>query len=199
MAAQIEPGKLLAAPGFSAPDWEALSAQWSRQVATESRITRKLVAEYAASSISVGHDDFDHLDAESAYNPLDTFGWDNESPKRQVDVPAFKISLLPISNGDYLRFSKSKGEMKDDLLPGSWMKLSDDNYGVRILTEPGVVSLEEVAKDWPCMASGKQLQAYAESVGGRLPTEPELRRFTMDNPVDHIGANIGFANWHPVP
>jgi len=204
MAAQIQPGKLRAAPGFSVPDWPALSAQWARQVSSESRPTRKLIADFPASSISIGHDDFDHLDSESAYDPLDTFGWDNESPKREnVQVPAFSISLLPISNGDYLRFflRSIAGEDKkeEELMPGSWMKMEDGKFGVRVLTEPGVVPLEEVAKDWPCMASGKQLQAYAESVGGRLPTEPELRRFVIDHPVDHIGANIGFANWHPVP
>lgn len=198
MAAQIEPGKLQAAPGFSTPDWKALSAQWARQVASESRLTRKLVADYSASSFSVGHDDFDHLDASSAYSPVDTYGWDNESPKRSVSVPGFSISLLPISNADYLRFFRAQGE-KREFMPGSWMKLGDGRYGVRVLTEPGVVDLEAVASDWPCMAAGKQLEAYAKSVGGRLPTEPELRRFIIDNPVDHIGANIGFANWHPVP
>lgn len=200
MAAQIPPGKLLAAPSFTKPDWAALARQWDRQVSAESRLTRNLLSSYEASTISIGHDDFDHLDKSTPYDPAATFGWDNESPKREVQVPAFKISLLPISNSDYLRFYKSakSDDENKELLPGSWAQMEDGSFGIKVLAEPGLVPID-IAKDWPCMASGKQLESYAKSVGGRLPTEPELRRYMVDNPVDHVGANIGFANWHPVP
>ena len=199
MCAQIAPGKLQCPPGFATPDWVYLSAQWDAEVAAEQRDTRSQVIKFEASDIDVGHDDFEHLDAQTAYDAGHEFGWDNESPKRKVQVDSFHISLLPISNADYLRFFEESGR-PDKLLPGSWVRLSGDEngYGVKVLVSPNVVSLKH-AKHWPCMASGCQLQAYAQHVGGRLPSEGELRRYMLDNPVDQIGSNIGFANWHPVP
>ena len=198
MAAQVAPGKLNAAPCFNKPDWQNLSKAWQQQILAENRSTQNLIKSYDDCTISIGHDDFDHLDVETLYDPAHAFGWDNESPRRETRVQAFKISLLPISNGEYLNFFKAEGSPKV-LMPGSWVQLERSNLmGVRVLTAPGAVPMD-VAKDWPCMASGKQLEAYAKSVGGRLPTEPELRRYNEDNPVDHVGANIGFSNWHPVP
>lgn len=168
-------------------------------MAAEKRSSTNTTVTYPASTVEIGHDDFDHLDEQTPYDPAHTFGWDNESPKRTVDVPAFKVSLLPISNSDYLKFWESKSSVeKQAYLPGSWTVGSEGNVSIKVLTAPSLVPID-IAADWPLMASGKQLAAYAESVGGRLPTEPELRKFNVDNPVDHVGANIGFANWHPVP
>lgn len=199
MCAQIQPGKLRPAPGFTTPDWHALALQWRTQVAAEERTPENTIVTYPASTVEIGHDDFEHLDNQTPYDPAHTFGWDNESPKRIVKVPSFKISLLPISNGDYLRFwEKQPASEKEELLPGSWTIGSDGKVSIKVLTAPSLVPVD-IARDWPLMASGKQLAAYAESVGGRLPTEPELRKFIIENPVDHVGANIGFANWHPVP
>ncbi|KAL7009977.1 hypothetical protein EMMF5_000886 [Cystobasidiomycetes sp. EMM_F5] len=193
----IAPGKLKAAPSFSICDFKQLTEMWNLEVALEQRDTRALVTSFGQSTIEIGHDDFDHLDSQTKYDPSHTFGWDNESPKRSVVVAAFNISLLPISNEDYRVFFEKSGSPRS-LLPGSWTEISAGKYGIKVLTQPSVVPLE-LAKEWPCMASGKQLAAYATSVGGRLPTEPELRRFMLDHPADHIGSNIGFRNWHPVP
>lgn len=199
MCAQIPPGKLRPAPGFTTPDWQALALQWRAQVKQEQRTASNTIVTYSASTVEIGHDDFDHLDDQTPYDLAHTFGWDNESPKRTVEVPSFKVSLLPISNGNYLKYWEGIPQAeKEDLLPGSWTVGEDGQVSIKVLTAPSLVPID-IAKDWPLMASGKQLAAYAESIGGRLPTEPELRRFIVDNPVDHVGANIGFANWHPVP
>lgn len=197
MCAQIPPGKLQPAPHFIKPDWEVLRHQWDIQVAEERRPTRATIVALDKSTITIGHDDHDWEDKDTPYDSAHTFGWDNETPQRTVEVPSFKISLLPISNADYLEFYE-KSDKGAALMPGSWIQLDDGQLGFRVLTSPGYVSMD-VAKHWPCMASGKQLEAYAKSVGGRLPSEPELRRYMLDNPVDHVGANIGFANWHPTP
>lgn len=197
MCAQIAPGKLKPAPGFNAPDWAALAESWNRQVALEKRADADLTVSYGDSTISIGHDDFDHLDGVSPFETSYAFGWDNETPKRDVRVPAFKISKLVISNADYLAFYQKAGCPKE-LLPGSWYTTENGGVNVKVLVAPGHVSMD-IAKHWPCLASGKQLQNYATSVGGRLPTEPELRRYIMDNSVDHTEANIGFKNWHPFP
>lgn len=199
MCAQIPPHKLNPAPGFTTPDWQSLKSQWRAQVDAEHRNIDNTIITYPESTVEIGHDDFDHLDKQTPYDPAHTFGWDNESPKRTLKVPSFKISLLPISNGDYLKFWEGKTQTEQkELLPGSWAIGDGGSISIKVLTAPSLVPID-VAEAWPLMASGKQLAAYAESVGGRLPTEPELRRYMVDHPVDHIGANIGFANWHPVP
>jgi L-histidine Nalpha-methyltransferase / hercynylcysteine S-oxide synthase len=57
-----------------------------------------------------------------------------------------------------------------------------------------------VAGDWPVLASYDELLEYAQSKGGRLPAEAELRLFLDTFDVGHEGgANVGFRNWHPVP
>ena len=106
---------------------------------------------------------------------------------------------MPISNIQYLKFLQ-ESKLDPTLVPSTWLPSRDavDGYQVRVLSLPGSVPME-VAAHWPIQASGRQLAGYAKWRGGRLPTEPELRRFLIDHPVDKPGANIGFANWHPVP
>jgi L-histidine Nalpha-methyltransferase / hercynylcysteine S-oxide synthase len=55
-----------------------------------------------------------------------------------------------------------------------------------------------IAQHWPVLTSYDDLEVYASSKGGRLPTEPELRLFldTYNDTYEH-GANSGFRNWHP--
>ena len=51
------------------------------------------------------------------------------------------------------------------------------------------------------VGSFDELLAYAESKGGRIPTEPELRLF-LDSKFNvgyEGGGNVGFRNWHPCP
>ena len=40
------------------------------------------------------------------FNELD-FGWDNEFSAITVDVPAFNIDSLPVTNGEFLEFVES--------------------------------------------------------------------------------------------
>ena len=58
----------------------------------------------------------------------------------------------------------------------------------------------EIARDLPVLTSYDDLALYAQSKGGRLPTEPELRLFLDKYDVGHEGgANVGFRNWHATP
>lgn len=69
----------------------------------------------------------------------------------------------------------------------------------QVRTLYGTVPMD-VAQHWPVLASYDGLLAYARSVGGRLPTEAELRLFLNTYDVGHVGgANVGFRHWHPVP
>jgi hypothetical protein len=48
------------------------------------------------------------------------------------------------------------------------------------------------------IGSFDELSAYAESKGGRIPIEPELRLFLDKFNVGYEGGgNVGFGDWHP--
>lgn len=55
-----------------------------------------------------------------------------------------------------------------------------------------------VAKNWPFIGSYDELDEFAKSKGGRLPSEHELRLF-MEDFAGSDDSNIGFKNWHLVP
>jgi L-histidine Nalpha-methyltransferase / hercynylcysteine S-oxide synthase len=55
-----------------------------------------------------------------------------------------------------------------------------------------------VAKNWPFIGSYDELNAYAASKGGRLPTEGELTLF-RDLYGNDVESNLGFRHWHPIP
>src|SRR5205085_9171966 len=40
------------------------------------------------------------------------FAYDNERPQQEVDLPAFEIDRVPVSNGDYLRFVEEGGYVR---------------------------------------------------------------------------------------
>ena len=57
-----------------------------------------------------------------------------------------------------------------------------------------------VAQHWPVLTTFDDLNIYARSKGGRIPTEYELRLFLDMYDIGHErGANVGFRNWHPTP
>jgi len=72
---------------------------------------------------------------------------------------------------------------------------------VKVRTMFGRIPIE-MAYDWPVMASYDQLNAFAQSKGGRIPTEGELRLF-MDDQVSRgvvqTNAGWGFQRWWPEP
>ena len=184
--------------GFASPNWQLLSSRWKYSVERDGSEARRAVEQVATCKLVLGQDDNDTIDDSQPYDQKHAFGWDNENGVRQVTVPAHRISALPISNAEYLTFLESKGRSKE-LVPSSWtIPAREQSYAVRVVYAPGYVDFE-VAADWPVQASARQLAAYAESVGGRLPTEYELRVYMQRNPTDRPGANIGFANWHPIP
>lgn len=198
-------------PGFTSPPWASLSRQWN-QIPRPSTPTVTL----GPTTITLGQEDSEGDDfLEDVQNQIDghQFGWDNESPSRQVEVGAFKAEWRPVSNGEFERFWRGDGK---DLvgLPKSWVEedgaihvcvfratcdLTLLRFTPQVKTMYGPVPMEH-AQHWPVLTSYDDLAIYAHAKGGRLPTEPELRLFldTYDDGYEG-GANSGFRNWHPVP
>lgn len=175
-------------PGVPPPDWEALQIQWNRRKELES--TQETKVTLGPCVVSVGHDDLeaDDYQSETLYGEEHEFGWDNEHPKRDLEVKKFTIERKPISNGEYHQFWSTKEGTKP---PASWI-VKDSVVQVRTLYGPVPLS---VARDWPLIASYEELNAYALSKGGRIPTQAELRLFMDDQASRGLVNAYNNAGW----
>lgn len=131
------------------------------------------------------------------------FGWDNEKPKRHVEVSSFEAKARPITNEDYARYLD---QTQQQTLPALWASTADISHinlpgnkrqhivnGVKpevngqldnpiasflegkfVKTMYGPVPLK-YALDWPAMASYDELRGCAKWMGGRIPTAPEVQ------------------------
>ncbi|KZT64249.1 DUF323 domain-containing protein [Daedalea quercina L-15889] len=175
--------------GFSPPTWSILADSWDHAPKPQNHTVT-----LGPTTFTIGHDD-DEADDASTDVAMHEFGWDNEHPKRQVHVGAFKIEWRPVTNGEFYEYYVGKG--KDVCkFPASWV---DINGEIHVRTLYGPVPIK-IAWHWPIITSFDNLSTYASVKGGRIPTEPELRLFLdMFQSGYEGGANIGFRNWHPIP
>ncbi|KAJ6593603.1 C-type lectin protein [Mycena capillaripes] len=176
--------------GFVVPPWDLLKLQWD---VTPAPSTDSVTL--GPATLTLGHDDSeadDFLPEFERQAEGREYGWDNESPARQVEVGEFRAAWRPVTNKEFLPFWRAgKAE-----LPKSWV---EEGGEIEVRTIYGPVSID-IAAEWPVLTAYDDLAAYAKSKGGRLPTEPELRLFLNTYDVGYEGgANIGFRNWHPVP
>lgn len=109
-------------PGFTAPPWAALADKWSSVPPPSSP-----GVVLGPTTLVMGHDDAecDDAKAELADDVLNhAFGWDNESPRREVEVDRFRIDWRPISNAEFYAFWNKNGRLGG--MPGSWAKENDE-------------------------------------------------------------------------
>ncbi|KAM5506803.1 hypothetical protein McanMca71_001708 [Microsporum canis] len=139
---------------------------------------------------------------ESDEIPSNSFGWDNEKPRRVVQVPGFVAKARPITNGEYAKYLEERGIGQ---VPASWVKkhtenestndgietLSSGNSSHNVVTEYAVrtvfgpVPLEWVL-DWPVAASYEELTQYAKWMNCRIPTFEEVRslyKYSLTSPT----------------
>jgi L-histidine Nalpha-methyltransferase / hercynylcysteine S-oxide synthase len=178
-------------PGYTTPSWKLLAEADAKMVAKFEGLPTNVTL--GPTSFSLGHNDKDTEDINISFNPTHDFGWDNESPARQVEVAQFKIEWRPVSNGQFYNYFKTLGTK--GTFPKSWVEVDGDIY---VRTLYGLVSME-YAYHWPVIASYDDMSTYARVQGGRIPTEPELRLFYDTFCNGYLGGmNIGFRNWHPI-
>lgn len=133
------------------------------------------------------------IDIPSGYATIGTnhhslpWGWDNEFPQHEVLVKDFKMSELPVTNGEFLEFVTSgEYENPSNWTPSDWQwkelanlkfpntwEMHDGKFFYRTVFD--LIPLDEVA-DWPVYVSQAEATAYAKSKGMRLPTEAEFCR-----------------------
>lgn len=107
-------------PGIHTPVWGELVRQWSA-IPLPVHVSVELGPEV----ISVGRDDCE-LDDYTAGEALDVkshdFGWDNENPRRQVEVGKFKVDFRPITVNDFYNFWVGGTDEKvSSILPANWV------------------------------------------------------------------------------
>ena len=112
------------------------------------------------------------------------FGWDNEMPRHDVDVPAFAIQKHDITNARYMEFVEAGAA------PPLFWEREDGTWYWR-----GMFELIPLPMSWPVYVSQAEASAYAKWRGWRLPTEAEYQRAAD-------GASPGvfdFSSWDPEP
>ncbi|KAI8975716.1 hypothetical protein BDF20DRAFT_822231 [Mycotypha africana] len=160
-----------------------------------------------AGTVTVGHNDKELADLPSTASVAYTittkmnddnleFGWDNENPKRQMDVSSFEIQSRPVTNGEYYVYLQ---EIGSDNIPASWSEVHEHQYAVK--TVFGLCPLV-YAQHWPVQITYNEAADYAKYKGCRLPTEAELVYFrtnfkTAQVNKDRGWPNIGFKHWSP--
>lgn len=108
-------------PGFTAPPWASLAANWDSAPLPKA----KSVA-LGPATITLRHDDFEAEDLDPEADVANhEFGWDNEHPREQVEVGEFRIDWRPVTNGQFYEFYKGEGKSKVQL-PASWVEVDGE-------------------------------------------------------------------------
>ena len=103
-------------PEFTAPSWTTLAVGWNE---TPKPISGTVTLGPAL--VMVGHDDNEADDDTLDDTRTHEFGWDNETPERQVLVGEFKIEWRPVTNGEFYLFYIGLGQGNVPL-PASWVE-----------------------------------------------------------------------------
>ena len=142
------------------------------------------------------------------------FGWDNEFPRTQVDVPAFAADERPVTNAEYLDFVSDGGYGNARLWreadwewrrrrrlewPHSWRApagASASGASIRVRTLFEDVPFE-CAAGWPAAVSWAEAAAYARWRDARLLSEAEWHRAAEGGCRE--GGNVAFRHGSPLP
>jgi iron(II)-dependent oxidoreductase len=145
---------------------------------------------------------------------------DNERPAHVVDVPAFRIGRVPVTNGEWRQFVDDGGyEQQHWWSERGWQHrqeagLSAPQFWNADGTRARFGHIEEIPADEPVQhVTYFEAEAYAAWAGARLPTEEEWekaaawdpaagkrRRFPWGTtePTEHL-ANLGGDSLRPAP
>lgn len=155
-------------PGTISPDFTSPPTSERRAPASDEWIR------VPSQTITLGLNDPENPESETLHH----FGWDNEKPERKTTVDSFLTRAHPITNEEYASFLCSTPNSPE--LPASWRStttptdLKNFISNTTVHTLFGPVPLSQ-ALDWPATTSYNNLALCASWLGGRIPTEPEIR------------------------
>jgi ergothioneine biosynthesis protein EgtB len=151
---------------------------------------------------------------------LDTFAFDNETPRHQVYLQPFSLATRLVTCAEYLAFIDQNGYTRPELwlaegwstmrsegwqAPLYWRRDEATNSGWSIYTLYGFQSLDDLSETPVCHLSFFEADAYARWSGHRLPTEFEWEHAATQTlsstPAEQsLGANLLEADkLHPTP
>jgi ergothioneine biosynthesis protein EgtB len=114
------------------------------------------------------------------------FAFDNESPRHEVLLRAFRIASRPVTNAEYLEFMQDGGYRRPDLwlsdgwdkvcaeawsAPLYWERTEEDKATWRQFNWDGLKGIDPAAP--VCHISYYEADAYTRWRGARLPSEEE--------------------------
>jgi iron(II)-dependent oxidoreductase len=153
-----------------------------------------------------------------------TLAYDNERPRHEVAVGAFRIDVAPVTNAAFLRFIDADGYRRRELWdgagwdwlahagvshPGGWVRSACGAWSERAFGRTAPLD-----PDQPVVhVSWYEAAAYARFVGARLPTEAEWEKAAAwdlesfvprrhpwgDQPPTAAHANLDQRTFAPAP
>jgi iron(II)-dependent oxidoreductase len=148
------------------------------------------------------------------------FAYDNERPRHEVELRAFEIDRLPVTNGDYAEFVEDGGYTRPELWSAAgWKWRSRDGikrplYWSADVSERRFDRVTDIDPTRPVMhVCWYEADAFARWAGKRLPTEAEWEKAAAwgpfasgphrqpwgDEPPSHEVANLDQTAFAPAP
>jgi ergothioneine biosynthesis protein EgtB len=119
---------------------------------------------------------------------LDTFAFDNETPRHPVYIAPFRLASRLVTSAEYLAFMEEDGYARPELwlsegwdtmraagwqAPLYWRSDADTRSGWSVYTLHGFQPLDQLSETPVCHLSFFEADAFARWSGHRLPTEFE--------------------------
>jgi iron(II)-dependent oxidoreductase len=134
------------------------------------------------------------------------FAYDNVRPRHELDLAAFEVDRLPVTNGDFLRFVEDGGYSRPELWsPDGWAWRSEASVTRPLFwTADGRVRsferVEPLDSQMPVMhVSWFEADAFARWAGKRLPTEAEWEKAAAGTGTQAGSCNIDQLAFGPLP
>jgi iron(II)-dependent oxidoreductase len=134
------------------------------------------------------------------------FSLDNERPAHRVDVPAFRIGRVPVTNAEYAAFVADGGYRTPRWWSGrGWAHrleagLERPRYWAGDGTRTRFGLVEEVPPDEPVQhVTFFEAEAYAAWAGARLPTEVEWEKAAVWDPATGRRRRFPWGSAEPTP
>ncbi len=157
-------------------------------------------------------------------NAIDTFAFDNETPRHPVYLAPFSLASRPVTCAEYLAFLDEDAYARPELwlsagwdavreegwqAPLYWRRDDNTKSGWRIFTLRGWQPLDDISETPVCHLSLFEADAFARWSGHRLPTEFEweFAAQSQGGPFIPTASSSGWAgcnmleqqSFHPQP
>jgi ergothioneine biosynthesis protein EgtB len=145
---------------------------------------------------------------------LDSFAFDNETPRHSVYVTPFRLASRLVTCAEYLAFIDEEGYSRPELwlsegwdtmresgwqAPLYWQRDTGTRAGWTVFTMNGFCPLDELSETPVCHLSFFEADAYARWSGHRLPTEFEWEFVAAQQPAEGNLLESHILHPEPVP